>query len=71
MMPNRYGVRIYPIEGSEVIRIKQTVKRPKHPRYVVDTLKDGTHREAHIKVNDAAAIADAVQRALRGNLRSE
>ena len=68
-MLNKYGVRIYPIADSDVIRIKQTVKRPESPRYVVDTLEDGTHREKHISVDDLAGIADAVRRALRGELR--
>ena len=68
-MPNKCGVRIYPIADSDVIRIKQTVKKPESPRYVVDTLEDGEHREAHISVDDTAGIADAVRRALRGKLK--
>ena len=68
-MPNKYGVRIYDMPDSNVILIKQTVKRPESPRYVVDTLEDGTHREAYIMVDDTAGIADAVRRALRGELR--
>jgi len=68
-MPNKYGVRIYDMPDLNVILIKQTVKRPESPRYVVDTLEDGTHREAHIRVDDTAGIADAVRRALRGELR--
>lgn len=67
-MPNKYGVRIYPIADSDVVRIKQTVKKPESPRYVVDTLEEGAHREAHISVDDNAGIAHAVQRALRGEL---
>jgi len=58
-MPNKYGVRIYDMPGSNVILIKQTFKRPESPRYVIDTLEDGTHREAHIGVDDTAGIADA------------
>jgi len=68
-MPNKYGVRIYDMPDSNVILIKQTVKRPESPRYVIDTLEDGTHREAHIRVSGTAGIADAVRRALRGELR--
>jgi len=70
-MPNKYGVRIYPLPDSDVILIKQTVKRPESPRYVIDTLLDGTHREAHISVDDTVSIADAVRQALRGELKSE
>ncbi len=68
-MPNKYGVRIYDMPDSNVILIKQTVKRPESPRYVVGPLEDGTHREAHINVDDTAGIADAVRQALRGELR--
>lgn len=64
---NKYGVRIYPL-NPEVILIKQTVKRPGSPRYVVDTWQDGTHREAHISQDDSEGIADAVRSALRGKL---
>ena len=68
-MPNKYGVRIYAMPDSDVILIKQTVKRSESLRYVVDALEDGAHREAHINVDDTAGIADAVRRALRGGLR--
>jgi len=68
-MPNKYGVRIYAMPNSDVILIKQTVKRPESPRYVIDTLEDGTHREAHKSVDDTAGIADAVRRALRRELQ--
>ena len=68
-MPNKYGVRIYALPDSDIILIKQTVKRPESLRYVVDTLEDGTHREVHINVGDTAGIADAVRQALRGELR--
>jgi len=68
VMLNKYGVRIYPIPDSDRIRIKQTVRRPGSRRYVIDTMEDGEHREAHIDVGDTAGIADAVRRALRGEL---
>ena len=68
-MPNKYGVRIYAMPDSDVILIKQTIKRPESPRYVVDVLEDGLHREAHIAVDDTAGIADAVRHALKGELR--
>ena len=67
-MSNKYGVRIYPMPDSNVILIKQTIKTAESPRYIVDTRKDGTHREAHISVDDTVGIADAVRRALRGKL---
>lgn len=66
---NRYGVRIYPLD-AEVILVKQTVKRAGSARYVVDTLPDGTHVEAHIKKSNSTGIADAVLRALGGKLGS-
>lgn len=67
-MPNRYGVRIYPTPDSDRIRIKQTIKRSGSQTYVVDRMEDGEQREKHVNVGDAAGIADAVQRALRGEL---
>ena len=67
-MPNKYGVRIYAMPDSDVILIKQTVRRPESPRYVIDTMLDGTHREKHISVDNTAGIADAVRRALKGEL---
>jgi len=69
-MPNKYGVRIYALPDSDVILIKQTVKRPESLRYVVDALEDRAHREAHINVDDTAGIAGAVRQALRGELRA-
>ncbi|MFC1977632.1 hypothetical protein ACFLWS_05150 [Chloroflexota bacterium] len=68
MISKKYGVRIYPIPDSDRIRIKQTVYSSKGRRYVVDTTEDGEHREAHINVDNTAGIADAVRRALRGEL---
>jgi len=65
---NKYGVRIYTMPDSEVILIKQTVRRPGSPRYVIDTLKDGTHRERHVDIDDSASIADAVRASLKGKL---
>jgi len=60
-MPNKYGVRIYAMPDSDVILIKQTAKRAGSPRYVIDSLPDGTHREAHISADDTVGIADAVR----------
>jgi len=70
VIPNKYGVRIYALPDSDVILIKRTVERPESLRYVVDALEDGTHREAHINVDDTVGIADAVRQALRGELRA-
>ena len=67
-MPNKYGVRIYAMPDSDVILIKQTVKRPRSPRYIIDTLEDGTHREKHVGIDDSASIAAAVRAALKGKL---
>ena len=69
MPDNKYGVRIYPISGSKMIRVKQTVKSPKTGDYVIDTMKDGDHREKHVSLDDTVAIADAVRQALRGTLK--
>lgn len=64
----KYGVRIYPLD-SEVILIKQTVKKDGSPTYVVDTLPNGDHREAHVPIDSDGEIADAVRTALRGSLK--
>ena len=65
---NKYGVRIYPV-NSMTILIKQTVKKSGSPRYVVDTLSDGMHRAAHIKIDDTVKIGDTVRLALKGKLK--
>ena len=67
-MSNKYGVRIYPLD-SKVILIKQTVKKEGEPTYVVDTMSDGNHREAHVNIDDDREIAEAVRAALKGNLK--
>ncbi len=61
----KFGARVYPLD-SEVILIKQTVKKPDSSRYVVDVLPDGTHREAHIRFDDVKSIGAAVHSALMG-----
>ena len=66
-MNNKYGVRIYPLD-SKVILVKQTIKKAGSPRYVVDTMVDGDHREAHVDINDDHNIAEAVRIALNGGL---
>ena len=63
----KYGVRIYPLDGK-VILIKQTTKKESSGIYVVDTMPDGEHREAHVSLDDDKGIADAVRIALRGGL---
>ncbi len=68
MIRNKYGVRIYAMPDSDVILIKQTIKRPGCPRYVIDTLEDEMHREKHIGIDDSAGIADTVRAALKGKL---
>ena len=65
-MTDKFGVRIYKMPDSEVLLIKQTVK--KAGRYVIDTLKDGTHREIHVSLDDTVSIADAIRKAMRGKL---
>ncbi len=67
---HKYGVRIYPLD-SEIILIKQTVKKPGAQTYVIDTLSDGTHWEAHVNMSDSAGIADAVRKAVEGKLGSK
>ena len=70
-MANKYGVRIYPVTDSDLIIIRQTVKRPGSPRYVIDTRADGMYRQTFRSVNDSESIADAVRQALRGELIGE
>lgn len=65
---DKYGVRIYPLD-SKVILIKQTVKKAGSPSYVVDTLADGDHREAHVDINDDQQIAETIRTALKGHLK--
>lgn len=65
---NKYGVRIYPLD-SKVILVKQTVKKEGSLTYIVDTMSDGEHREAHVGIDDDQEIAEAVRAALRGGLR--
>jgi len=65
-MTDNFGVRIYKMPDSEVLVIKQTIK--KSGRYVIDTLKDGTHREVHISLDDTVGIADSIRKAVRGKL---
>ncbi len=67
-MTNKYGVRIYPLD-NKIILIKQTVKKSDSPSYVVDTMANGDHREAHVDIDDDREIAEAVRTALNGNLK--
>lgn len=69
-MANKYGVRIYPVDSDQVL-IRQTVKRPDSPRYVIDRREDGWYRQIHISVNDTASVIDAIRQALRGELQGE
>lgn len=64
----KYGARIYPLDSEKVL-VKQTVRKPGSPRYVVDIREDGQDREAHIRWDDTQSIADAVRRALKGELK--
>lgn len=68
-MPNKYGVRIPAIlHPRNVILIKQTVLRPGKPHYVIDHKEDGAERDKFVDMDDTVGIADAVRRALRGEL---
>lgn len=68
-MANKYGVRIYPpFTDSKTILILQTIKRPGSPRYVINVREDGLN-ETLLNVDDAAGIAETVQRYLRGELK--
>ena len=68
-MANKYGVRIYPpFADSNTILILQTIKRPGSPRYVINVREDGLHQTL-LSVDDAAGIAETVQRYLRGELK--
>ena len=71
-MPSKYGVRIYAMPDSDIILIKQTVKRPESLRYVVDALVEGgTHREAHINVDDTAGYHRCCSASLERRIESE
>lgn len=65
-MSDKFGVRVYKMPDSDVLVIKQTVK--KSGRYVIDLLKDGAHREVHVSLDDTVGIADGIRKALRGKL---
>ena len=66
---NKYGVRIYPpFPDSNTIIILQTIKKPGSPRYVINVRKDSLN-ETHMSIDDAAGIAEVVQRYLRGELK--
>jgi hypothetical protein len=67
-MSNKYGVRIYPLD-SKVILVKQTVRKLNAPNYVIDTMPNGDHREAHVDINDDKEIAHAIRTALNGGLK--
>lgn len=67
-MNDKYGVRIYPLRGK-IILVKQTVKKIGAASYVVDTMVNGDHREAHVHINNDKDIAEAVRLALKGNLK--
>ncbi len=55
--------------NPDYILIKQTVKKTGSPRYIVDILPDGKHREKHISIKDDKGIADAIRHAIEGKLR--
>jgi hypothetical protein len=67
MSDNKYGIRIYPI-SKDVILVKQTIKRKGSPRYVIDTARDGTHREMHVDRKNRSGITAAILQALEGTL---
>jgi hypothetical protein len=70
-MANKYGVRIYPVPDSDQIIIRQTIRRPDSPRYVIDIREDGMYRQTFQSVNDTESVMDAVRQALRGELIGE
>jgi hypothetical protein len=65
---DKFGVRIYPLQGK-VILVKQTVKKNGASDYVIDTMANGDHREAHVNINNDKDIAEAVRQALKGILK--
>lgn len=65
---DKFGVRIYPLD-DHVILIKQTIKRARSLRYVVDMFPNGDHREAHLDIDNDIEIANAVRTALKGDLQ--
>lgn len=63
----KYGVRIYPVDDKTIL-VKQTIEREGSGVYVIDTMEDGKHREAHVPIDKDKIIAAAVRTALRGEL---
>ena len=59
----KYGARVY--QYGKTILVKQTVRKGVPPEYVIDR-----QREAHVAASDAAGIANAVQKALKGILKA-
>lgn len=59
-----YGARVYKIDEKTIL-IKQTVKkrRDQNSPYVIDEQK-----ETHVDITDDAAIANALRRAICGQL---
>lgn len=58
---SKHGARVY-LVGDRIL-IKQTVLRGTPPEYVIDE-----QRERHARVDDDAAIAQAVRDAVNGKL---
>ena len=59
--PPKHGARAYLV--GKTILVKQTVLRGMPREYVVDE-----HRERHVRVDDDAAIAEAIRDAVGGRL---
>ena len=67
----RYGVRISPLSGEDIILVEQTSRL--HPwtgnnPYTIDHDEDGRIICRHVDLNDDYAIAEAVRSALLGSL---
>ena len=63
----KYGARVYPM-GKDGLLVKQTVKSGSGytDKYKVS---DTYHHERHVKLDNDAAIAQAIRDALRGKPR--
>jgi hypothetical protein len=58
----KFGARVYLLPSKKLL-VKQTTLRGEPPEYVIDE-----HKEQHVSVNNDVAIADAIRKAVSGEL---
>ncbi len=59
----RYGARVFLLRPQKTLLVKQTIKRRKSGRFVIDG-----HRERFVSIDNGTAIADAIRQAVSGRL---